>query len=667
MNAKTSCRLLVASALLLAAPVAWPQARPASAAASAVTLSADTAQVTPLGNTFVAPAGWKLSRSPDVVKLEAPEGGSWLALVDVEAADAAGAVAEAWRRAAPGFRRTLRVAADGTNRDTWTGRRTFDYETSPNEHRSVYADARRANGAWTVVLADLAQDVEEKRDSQVGLVMGKLLPKGYTRETFAGRKAHPLDAARVAALREFVTQSMKETGVPGVSFGLVQGGRVVWAGGVGVRELGKPALVDADTRFMVASNTKALVTLMLARLVDEGKLRWDDPVIKVWPAFRLGSADTTRQVLVKHLICACTGMPRQDMEWLLEYAPMTPQKVMDLLATMQPTSGFGELFQYSNTMASAAGYLGGHLVYPDKDLGAAYDATMQRLVFDPLGMRDTTQDFDAGERGNAAVPHAPDIDNRIVLALASVNRSAVPMRPAAGVWSTTDDMLKYVALELAGGRLPNGQQLLSRDVLLARRAPQVAVSDGVTYGMGLEVDTVYGTPVVHHGGDMIGFHSDMMWLPEHDVGAVVLTNGDPGWLIRTVFRRKLLEVLFDGRPEADAAIAAQSKAFFDDRVGTRKLLKVPADPQAAALLAAHYRNAAIGDVTVRRQGSATIFDFGEWSSEVASKANPDGTTSMYTTASGLDGVEFVMGRDGDKRTLTLRDGQHAYVMVEGQP
>ena len=72
--------------------------------------------------------------------------------------------------------------------------------------------------------------------------------------------------------------------------------------------------------------------------------------------------------------------------------------------------------------------------------------------------------------------------------------------------------------------------------------------------MGLDRRTrQYGMPVVHHGGDMIGFHSDMMWLPEHGVGAVILTNGDPGWLVRTVFRRKLLEVLFDGKPEADAA------------------------------------------------------------------------------------------------------------------
>jgi CubicO group peptidase (beta-lactamase class C family) len=660
-----ACRLLAAGLSLLASNATWGQAASQpQTAASAVQLPANTTQLTSHGNTFAAPAGWTVVQGTGFIRLEAPEAGSWLALVDVAAADASAAVAEAWRRVVPGFQRSLRVVADGTNRDSWSGRRTFDYETSPGEHRTVYADARQANGVWTVILGDLAQEVEEKRGSQVNLVFGKLLPKGYIRESFAGRKANALDAQRVAALREFVMRAMKETGVPGVSFGLVQGGRVVWEGGVGVRELGKPEPVEADTRFMVASNTKALVTLMLARLVDQGKLRWDDPVSKLWPAFRLGNEATTRQVLVKHLICACTGMPRQDIEWLLDYGSMTPQKVMELLATMQPTSGFGELFQYSNTMASAAGYLGGHLVYPDRELGAAYDAAMQQLVFDPLGMNRTTQDFDVAERVNAAVPHSPDIDNHAQLAPASVNRAIVPMRPAGGVWSTTHDMLRYVAMELAEGRLPTGEQLLSRQMLLARRAPQVAVGESVTYGMGLSVNTVYGTPVVHHGGDMIGFHSDMMWLPEHGVGAVVLTNGDPGWLIRNVFQRKLLEVLFDGRAEADAAIVAQAKAFFDDRLGTRKLLTVPADAKAAASLAPRYHHAAIGDVAVLRKGTATVFDFGEWSSEVASKSNPDGTMSMYTIAPGLDGFEFAIGSDGNKRTLTLRDGQHVYVMVE---
>jgi hypothetical protein len=111
-------------------------------------------------------------------------------------------------------------------------------------------------------------------------------------------------------------------------------------------------------------------------------------------------------------------------------------------------------------------------------------------------------------------------------------------------------------------------------------------------------------------------------------------------------------------------MAAQAKAYFDDRAGTRKLLTVPADPKVVAGLAHHYSNPSLGDITVKTRGATAVFDFGEWASEVASKVNPDGTVSLYTTAAGLDGIEFVLGKEGVKRTLILRDGQHVYVMVE---
>ncbi|WP_437684180.1 serine hydrolase [Sorangium sp. So ce131] len=97
----------------------------------------------------------------------------------------------------------------------------------------------------------------------------------------------------------------------------------------------------------------------------------------------------------------------------------------------------------------------------------------------------------------------------------------IPVRPAGGGWSTVNDMLKYVMMELAEGKLPSGAQYISKDALLARRAPQIAIGNDATYGMGLTVDRTYGVPVVHHGGDMIGYHSDMLWLPEHGVGAVI--------------------------------------------------------------------------------------------------------------------------------------------------
>jgi hypothetical protein len=243
-----------------------------------------------------------------------------------------------------------------------------------------------------------------------------------------------------------------------------------------------------------------------------------------------------------------------------------------------------------------------------------------------------------------------------------LNYSIIPLRPAGAGWSNIRDMLKYVQMELNEGTLPDGSRYIKKETLLARRAPQVPIGKDTTYGMGLMVDTEYGTPVVHHGGDMVGYHSDMMWLPEHNVGAVVLTNADPGWILRSQFRRKLLEVLFDGRPEADAAVAAQGKSFFEQLAAERKLLTIPAVADESAKLAPHYANEGLGDITVSHKGPATTFDMGEWHSEMASRKNPDGSISFITIAPGIRGFEFVVG-SGPKPSLIVRDAQHEYVFA----
>jgi CubicO group peptidase (beta-lactamase class C family) len=629
--------------------------------------AADTPSTTVLGNTFIAPAGWTIAVRGPATILEAPEKDSWLALVDVGAAkDADAAVAAAWAAYKPDARWPLKLTTDRPDRDGWTKQRSYDYQTSPNERRDVGASAAFANGSWMVVVYDMSQPVGEKRGSQVALVFDRLYPKGYSRETFAGKKANPLDEKRLAELGRFVEDGRKALGIPGVGLGLVQDGKVVFAGGFGVREVGGTAPVDGDTLFMIASNTKALTTLLLAKLVEQGRMTWDTPVTKLLPEFKLGSADTTRQVLVKHLICACTGMPRQDLEWLLEFEDNTPERELVTLGTMQPTSGFGELFQYSNPMAAAAGYTAGYVLFPGTELGAAYDRGMQSLVFDPLGMSSTTFDYARALAGNHASPEAPDVDGKPAPAVMDVNYSAIAVRPAGAAWSSVRDMLRYVQMEIDEGALPDGSRYIAKEPLLARRAPQVAIGKDETYGMGLMVDTTYDIPVVHHGGDMIGFHSDMIWLPGHRVGAVVLTNGNPGWLLRTQFRRKLLEVLFDGRPEADAQLEAGGRTFFAQLAAERKLLTVPADSTEAARLASRYANAALGEISVTRPDGRTVFDFGEWKSEVGSRRNPDGSVSYLTVVPGMEGLEFVVGA-GERRTLVIRDGQHEYVLEEKRP
>ena len=654
-------RTLVPALLLLVCGAA--QSAAPDQAAAKERLSADTPKTTALGNTFIAPAGWSVSVRGPATIVEAPEGDSRIVIVDVRAKDADAAVAAGWAAYQPP-KWPLKVATDVPDKDGWSKQRNYSYQTSPNERRDVAAGVQFANDIWTVVIYDMAQAVGEKRGAQVALIFDKLLPKGYSRETFAGRKAQKLDAARIAKLTKFIEDGQKATGVPGVSIGLIQDGKVVYSGGLGVRELGGNAKVDGDTLYMIASNTKGLTTLLLEKLVDAGKITWKQPVTQLLPQFKLCNAETTRRVLVEHLICACTGLPRQDFEWLFQFKGVTPEGALATLATVQPTSKFGEMFQYSNLLAGAAGFTGGHVLYPQLEIGAAYDKAMQTEVFDPLGMQASTFDYAHAQSGNHAIAHAPDVDGKPARAVSELNYSIIPLRPAGAGWSSINDMLKYVSMELADGALPDGRRYISKEPLLARREAKVPVGKDAVYGMGLMVDSTYGVPVVHHGGDMIGFHSDMMWLPAQQVGAVVLTNGDPGWLIRSGFRRKLQEVLFDGRPEADADLASAAKNFYAQIAAERKTLVVPANAQEAGKLDAHYKNAALGDVAVQRAGPKTMFDFGEWQSEVASRRNPDGTTSFITISPGVSGFEFVVG-SGAKKTLTLRDAQHEYLFESG--
>ena len=125
------------------------------------------------------------------------------------------AVAAAW--AALGVDKPkwpLKVATDGPDRDGWTRIRFYDYQTSPNEKRIVAGMTRFAGGVWTVVIYDLADATAEKRGAQFATALGRLLPKGQARESFAGKRAHPLDEARLAELARFVETGMQTTEAP---------------------------------------------------------------------------------------------------------------------------------------------------------------------------------------------------------------------------------------------------------------------------------------------------------------------------------------------------------------------------------------------------------------------------------------------------------------------
>lgn len=585
-----------------------------------------------------------------------------------KAKTAADAAAQAWRLTKPAFSYALHLAQPLPPKHGWDEVVEFDYDVPPAEKGYAQAVAYRNVSGWTVVTVDGALATTAKRWGQLAASTETLHPVGYVEETFAGKQAHRMNATRIDALKRFVQTSMATLQIPGVGLSIVDHGRIVYEGGLGAKDVGTGAPVDKDTLFMIASNTKGMTTLLLASLVDEGKLDWNRPVIDYMPGFRLGDDAVTRKVLVKHLVCACTGLPRRDMETMFNGNPDAgAASVFAQLASTQPTSGFGEVYQYSNTMASAAGYLAAHVAWPQLPLAEGYDRAMQERVFDPLGMHDTTFSNARAMAGNWAKPYDTAIDGRLAPVDIRHDRESADIRPAGGAWSSAHDMALYVRDELDQGLLPDGRRLVSAQNLLARRVHNVPTGDKVWYGMGVEDDASSGVSVLHHGGSLYGYRSDWFAVPSAGVGVAVLTNSQRGYALTDAVKRRLLELLYDGRSEAASDVTVAAANIAADTAKLRSEVDLHATQATAASYLGRYANADLGPLTIALEGGHLMARSNTFWSEVASKRNGDGTTSLVPISPGMYYLELLVTAKDGKRALVLNDGQRGYVFMSAQP
>jgi hypothetical protein len=337
---------------------------------------------------------------------------------------------------------------------------------------------------------------------------------------------------------------------------------------------------------------------------------------------------------------------------------------------MQPTTEFGALFQYSNPMASAAGYIGAQLVLPGEKMGPAFDRVMREKLFGPLGMSRTTFSFEEVLATDHAAPHGYDMALKNVPIAFALNRCILPVRPAGGAWSTVRDYAKYVQMEIAKGLLPDGTRFIGEESLLERRRTMVRISEERWYAMGLMLEDIKGIRVISHGGSMIGYKSNFYFVPDLGIGAVILTNADTGYGVAGAVIRRLLEMVYDGKPEAEEDLHAGIRSGKKYYRGQQKDWKLPPDPDEVKKLADRYRSQALGDFTVTRSGEDVIFQFGGWKSRMATKRNPDGTVSFMTADPGIRGFEIAAPKsEGTYKRLVIRDPQHTYPFdaVGGEP
>jgi hypothetical protein len=181
--------------------------------------------------------------------------------------------------------------------------------------------------------------------------------------------------------------------------------------------------------------------------------------------------------------------------------------------------------------------------------------------------------------------------------------------------------------------------------------------------LGLETSTAYGTLMVFHGGRSYGFRGDIVWLPAHGVGMVILMNSNSGNALMDAFPRKVLELLFDGEQLADSMIVAAAAANRDQIILYRENLKYPPEPSQSAVLAARYRNEILGELRVSKSERQTLFSFENWNAPVAARTGPSDEIRFIVTAAGPP-FAFVAAASPVGRTLTLREGPTEFIFTE---
>ena len=623
-------------------------------------LAEDTKVTTPSGATFTVAKGWRLARTDSVIVIEEPQRELAAALIEITAPTVEEAIALAWKRWRPDFSRAVRTTAKPPAMGGWDEVAQIAYETGAEERRVVIGLARRKGPLYYVALVDGALSAAERRGAQLNIAMASLEVPTRTEENFAGRKAHALDAARAEKFLAFAEAARTQSHVPGVAIAVVQDGKIVLEKGLGVRELGKNEPVRPSTLFMIGSMTKPFTSLMMSRLVDQKKFSWDTPITTLLPSFALGDPDATRRVTMAHTVCACTGLPRWDMEFIFESKNSTAQSRIELMRAMKPTTGFGETFQYSNLMVASGGYAAALTGARSKDLRRAYAEAMQAEVLNPLGMSATVLDLDVARKREHASPHSRTLTFETQPLAIETERGVDSVMPAGGAWSNVRDLSRWLVLELQNGRL-DGKQIVSETNLLERRKPRVKISAKQSYGLALFVDEANGLQSIGHGGNTFGFTADATFFPEHNLGLIILTNAQASNGFTGVVRRRLIELLLDGQEDAERAFAFNIKQQAE--VIKKQLQEITTNPDPAFVepVLGTWTNPRLGTIEIRREKNGFVFDAGEWRAPIGEHKDSTGVRRIIMTGPPFAGFAFWPQTADGKTTLLFETAQQKYV------
>ncbi len=335
-----------------------------------------------------------------------------------------------------------------------------------------------------------------------------------------------------SALREdidrIVQEAMRLWNIPGLALTVIKDQDTLLEKGYGLREIRKEGGVDEHTLFAIGSNTKPFTAAALAMLVSEGKIAWDDVVIKYLPSFRMYDDYVTEHITIRDLLCHRSGLPTWGGDILL-LSNYSIEEVLRRIQYIQPAFGFRAGYGYSNLMFVTAGALISSVT------GLSWDAFIEQRIFKPLGMKDSvTNPRYFGDRENVAVPHE-DVDGRVQTV---GYRSDTSVGPAGSICASVSDIARWLRFQLADGSV-EGRQLIEPSVLAETRTAHNNLPmtpwerkmfpsrHFAAYGLGWFLSDYHGRMMIHHTGGVDGMLSITGFIPEENLAVAVFTNKLP--------------------------------------------------------------------------------------------------------------------------------------------
>lgn len=418
---------------------------------------------------------------------------------------------------------------------------------------------------------------------------------------------------------------LKEVGTPGMAIAIVENGKVTLAKGYGVRKIGTQDKVTADTIFSTGSTGKAFTAAALAILVDEGKISWDDKVTDRLPGFQMYDPWVTREITIRDLLVHRSGLGLGAGDLL--FVPTTSRsraEAVHALRYIKPATSFRSAYAYDNVLYMVAGQL------IEAVTGQTWEVFVRDRVFKPAGMlKSTTDEADQIKSPDHAFPHARlngpirGMGDLEVLSEKGLGRAAAP---AGGLAISANDMAKWLQIQLAKGKLPDGKPLFSEKQALEMWKPHVPLPlnqapgemapsspQFSSYALGWTVQDWRGHKIIQHGGAVLGQIATVVLIPEKNVAFSILENAEDGaQLLATQY--ELLDYYLDlpkvewGRivpafrkERTEKAVAAlQQKQAEPAKVG-------PSLP--VARYAGKYNDAWYGPISITESGGRLTLDF----------------------------------------------------------